>query len=77
MDPSRWQQEHPFQPVLREGSLADGAGLLDLHASEVFRPDDRIYARSVADDTAPIFALLGALDALDAVRTSRSPATSS
>ncbi|MDE2882195.1 MAG: M20/M25/M40 family metallo-hydrolase [Acidobacteriota bacterium] len=66
VDPSRWQQEHPFEPVLREGSLADGAGLLDLHASEVFRPDDRIYARSVADDTAPIIALLGALDALDA-----------
>lgn len=66
VDPSRWHQEHPFEPILREGSLADGAGLLDLHASEVFRPDDRIYARSVADDTAPIIALLGALDALDA-----------
>ena len=65
VDPSRWQQDDPFQPVLREGRLADGAGLLDLHASEVFRPDDRLYARSVADDTAPIIAFLGALDALD------------
>ena len=66
VDPSRWQQDDPFQPILREGRLADGAGRLDLEASEVFRPDDRIYARSVADDTAPIIALLGALDALDA-----------
>lgn len=66
VDPSRWEQEDPFEPVLREGRLADGAGLLDLGASEVFRPDDRVYARSVADDTAPIIAFLGALDALDA-----------
>lgn len=66
VDPSRWQQDDPFRPILREGRLGDGAGLLDLEASEVFRPDDRIYARSVADDTAPIIAFLGALDALDA-----------
>ena len=56
----------PSSRSLREGRLADGAGLLDLRASEVFRPDDRLYARSVADDTAPIIAFLGALDALDA-----------
>ena len=66
VDPSQWQQEDPFRPILREGRLADGAGPLDLEASEVFRPDDRLYARSVADDTAPIIAFLGALDALDA-----------
>jgi len=73
VDPSRWQQEHPFQPILRAGSLADGAGLLDLQASEVFRPDDRIYARSVADDTAPIIALLGALDQREHVTHSQNP----
>ena len=66
VDPSRWAQEDPFRPILRAGSLADGAEILDLDASEVFREDDRIYARSVADDTAPIIAFLGALDALDA-----------
>ena len=65
VDPARWEQEDPFRPVLRDGSLADGAARLDLEASEVFRPDDRLYARSVADDTAPIIAFLGALDALD------------
>lgn len=66
VDPSRWAQEDPFRPILRAGSLADGAEILDLEASEVFREDDRIYARSVADDTAPIIAFLGALDALEA-----------
>ena len=64
VDPSRWEQEDPFTPVLRDGSLADGGRRLDLEASEVFAPDDRLYARSVADDTAPIIAFLGALDAL-------------
>ena len=64
VDPTRWQQDDPFRPILREGRLGDGAGRLDLEASEVFRPDDRIYARSIADDTAPIIAFLGALDAL-------------
>lgn len=66
VEPARWEQEDPFRPVLRAGSLADGAGRLDLEASEVFRPDDRLYARSVADDTGPVIAFLGALDALDA-----------
>ena len=66
VDPAQWEQDHPFEPILRDGRLDDGAGLLDLQASEVFRPDDRIYARSAADDTGPIIAFLGALDALDA-----------
>ena len=66
VDPARWEQEDPFRPVLRDGRLEDGAARLDLAGSEVFRPGDRLYARSVADDTAPIIAFLGALDALDA-----------
>ncbi len=65
VDPSRWAQEDPFRPILRSGALEDGAERLDLEASEVFSPDDRIYARSVADDSAPIIAFLGALDALE------------
>ncbi len=65
VDPARWEQADPFEPVLRDGRLEDGAARLDLEASEVFETDDRIYARSVADDTAPIIAFLGAIDALD------------
>lgn len=49
VDPSRWNQPDPFEPVVR------GEGR-----------DARIYARSAADDKAPIVALLAALDALKA-----------
>lgn len=66
VDPARWQQDDPFEPLLRDGRLADGAAALDLTTARSFSPDERIYARSVADDTAPIIALLGAVDALDA-----------
>ncbi len=65
VDPSRWEQEHPFQPVLRNGRLADGADLVEFESRATFAPDDRIYARSVADDTAPILALLAAVEALE------------
>lgn len=65
VDPSRWQQDDPFIPVLRDGSLAEGASRLDLEQSS-FDDDWRLYARSAADDTAPIIALLTALDALRA-----------
>ncbi len=66
VDPARWRQEDPFQPLLRDGRLADGANALDFAAARDLPPDHRIYARSVADDTAPILALLGAVEALDA-----------
>ncbi len=64
VDPSRWEQPDPFQPVLRDGKLDEGASLLDLDAQSRFEDDWRIYARSASDDTAPIIALLAALDAL-------------
>lgn len=66
VDPARWRQEDPFRPVLRDGRLEDGAQRLDFEGRSVFGADDRIYARSAADDTGPIFAFLGAVDALDA-----------
>ncbi len=66
VDPTRWRQDDPFRPLLRDGRLADGANPLDLDASPTFSPDQRIYARSIADDTGPILAFLGAVDALDA-----------
>ena len=65
VDPSRWQQDDPFVPVLRTGSLADGAAETDLDQSS-YSDDWRLYARSASDDTAPIVALMTALDALEA-----------
>jgi acetylornithine deacetylase/succinyl-diaminopimelate desuccinylase-like protein len=66
VDPSRWEQDNPFRPVLRDGTLDAGADLLDFDAQARFEDDWRIYARSASDDTAPILAVLAAVDALDA-----------
>jgi acetylornithine deacetylase/succinyl-diaminopimelate desuccinylase-like protein len=64
VDPSRWVGHHPFEPALREGSLARGAELIEWPADGRYDPDWRIYARSASDDKSPIVALLVALDAL-------------
>ena len=66
VDPSRWEQDDPFRPVLRSGKLGEGARELDFDAESRFEDDWRIYARSASDDTAPIVAILAAVDALAA-----------
>ena len=64
VDPTKWKQEDPFQPILRDGKLEDGGREIDLLALDRFERDWRIYARSAADDTSPIVAVLAALDAI-------------
>jgi acetylornithine deacetylase/succinyl-diaminopimelate desuccinylase-like protein len=67
VEPSLWQQEDPFTPILRDGRLEDGARVLPaLRDHERFEPDWRIYARSASDDKSPIVALCAAIDALKA-----------
>lgn len=71
-DPSRWVGHRPWEPVLRNGRLEDGATIVEHpveHAQENIDPDWRIYARSASDDSSPIVMLLAALDALDAMGT--------
>jgi len=67
VDPKGWKQANPFVAVLRGGRLEDGAkevpGFRNL---EKLDPDWRLYARSAADDKAPIVGLLAAVDALKA-----------
>ena len=65
VDPSRWEQDDPFRPVLRDGKLGENARVVDFDAQSRFEDDWRIYARSASDDTAPILAILAAVDALD------------
>jgi acetylornithine deacetylase/succinyl-diaminopimelate desuccinylase-like protein len=65
VDPSKWKQPDPFQPVLMSGKVDEGATVLDFEAQTSFDPEWRIYARSASDDTAPIFGLLAAVDALE------------
>lgn len=71
VDPHGWKQANPFTPILRNGRLEDGAKEVPgLKTLKTFEPDWRLYARSVADDKAPIIALCAALDALKAAAVS-------
>jgi acetylornithine deacetylase/succinyl-diaminopimelate desuccinylase-like protein len=72
VDPSRWEQDDPFTPVLRDAKLGEGDRVLDFEAQSRFEDDWRIYARSASDDTAPILAILAAVDALDSAGVSPS-----
>jgi len=64
-DPSRWIGHAPWEPVVRDGRLEDGAGIVALPDGPI-DPQWRIYARSASDDRGPIVMLLSALDALRA-----------
>ena len=71
VDPSKWAQPDPFRPQLRDGKLEEGAAELALETQSRFPADWRIYARSASDDTAPIIAILAAVDALGRRRRHR------
>jgi acetylornithine deacetylase/succinyl-diaminopimelate desuccinylase-like protein len=65
VDPARWKQASPFQPIMRDGRMEEGAKLVPNFAGSAAFPDNwRLYARSASDDKAPIVAFCAALDAL-------------
>ena len=69
VDAKAWRQPDPFTPVLRSGRADQGGKeIANAAALARFEPDWRIYARSAADDKAPIVALCAALDALKAAK---------
>ncbi len=64
VDSGKWATP-PWKPVLRSGSLADGAPEIPLVSpTGHYDPESRLYARSASDDKSPIIAMLWALDAL-------------
>jgi acetylornithine deacetylase/succinyl-diaminopimelate desuccinylase-like protein len=65
-DPAAWTGHAPWEPVLRDGDLAEGAAIVPWPDDGVYPDDWRVYARSASDDKAPIVMLLAALDALRA-----------
>ena len=70
VDPKGWKQESPFKPILRDGKMDEGAREIPgLGTLAKYEDDWRIYARSASDDTAPIIAILAAIDAMKAART--------
>ena len=66
LDPKEWHSA-PFTAMLRDKPLDQGGTEIPLPpAGRPFDPESRLYARSAADDKAPIIAILAALDAIRA-----------
>lgn len=71
VDPAKWKQPSPFQPVLRDGRLEEGGKEIpDFLKLAKYGDDWRLYARSSADDKSPIVAFCAALDATGGKATS-------
>jgi acetylornithine deacetylase/succinyl-diaminopimelate desuccinylase-like protein len=65
VDKAGWKQDDPFKPIVRAGSLEDGAALVtDVATRESFPDNFRVYARSAGDDKGPIQAFVSAMDAI-------------
>jgi acetylornithine deacetylase/succinyl-diaminopimelate desuccinylase-like protein len=62
VDPTLWDQEHPFTPVLKKGSAQDGFEEIPWSSIEnEIDPEWRIFGRAAADDKGPITMFLQAL----------------
>jgi acetylornithine deacetylase/succinyl-diaminopimelate desuccinylase-like protein len=73
--PREWKQADPFAPVLRACANMDSCATLPLDQAPALatpQSDARLFARSAADDKAPILMLIAAVDAIKA--TGRKPA---
>ena len=65
VDKANWKQEDPFKPIVRAGSLEEGAPIVtDVATRESFPDHFRVYARSAGDDKGPIQAFVSAMDAI-------------
>jgi acetylornithine deacetylase/succinyl-diaminopimelate desuccinylase-like protein len=60
-----WKQQDPWSPIIRAGSLEEGAReITDWSTRESFPDSWRVYARSAGDDKGPIQAFVSAMDAI-------------
>ena len=67
VDKAGWKQADPWQPVLRAGTIEDGADeIRDWSTRSAFPDSWRVYARSAGDDKGPIQAFVSAMDAIGA-----------
>ncbi len=65
VDPSKWNQESPWKPVLKEQDKQGNWHIISWERLyEGYNPDWRIFARSASDAKGPVAAFLAALDAM-------------
>jgi acetylornithine deacetylase/succinyl-diaminopimelate desuccinylase-like protein len=65
VDKAGWKQADPWMPIIRAGTLEEGAGeIRDWSTRSTFPDTWRVYARSAGDDKGPIQAFVSALDAI-------------
>ena len=64
VDTTKWLQEHPFKPVLKEQNKDGKWDVISWDKANVFNPDWRVFARAASDAKGPVAMYLAALDAL-------------
>ena len=65
VDKVGWKQDDPFKPIVRAGSLEEGAAIItEVTTRDSFPDNFRVYARSAGDDKGPIQAFVSAMDAI-------------
>lgn len=63
IDPSKWDQEHPFKPVLKKQDSNGNWQIIEYESlAKDFNPEWRVFGRAAADDKGPIMMFLSALD---------------
>ena len=63
VDPSRWFQDDPFQPVLKEKNTAGNWEIIPWERIKNYNDEMRVFARAASDAKGPVAMFLGALDA--------------
>ena len=65
VDPSKWNQEDPYTPVLKKMNSNGHWETLDWKKIYDYNDDWRIFARSASDAKGPVSMFLAAIDAID------------
>lgn len=64
VDPSRWTQDNPYQPVVKKQNQEGQWEIIDWTSMENYQDDWRIFARSASDAKGPVAMFLAAMDAM-------------
>lgn len=64
VDPTRWEQEDPYLPVLKQQNEKGQWETMDWSAIKEYKDDWRVFARSASDAKGPVVMFLAAIDAM-------------